>query len=182
MGQTKKRNKPLRVKLFCGLIGTADSIEEAGRLLAVEFGAVDCRSPLLPFVWTDYYEAEMGKSLKRMWIAFAELKERGYLARAKHAAVSVETALSAGGRRTVNIDPGYVDDAQVVLATAKNFSHRIYIGMGYYAEVTMIYSSGSGGFGGLRWTYPDYLSDEGTRFFMDVRARYHKQVKAVDAS
>lgn len=179
MDEAKTRQKPLPVKLFCGLIGSDAWIEEAERLLVEELGPVDCRSLLLPFTWTDYYGDEMGSDLKRRWIAFAELKERGYLARAKHAAVLLEADLSFDGRRRVNIDPGYVDCAQVVLATAKNFSHRIYIGKGYYAEVTLIYART--GFRLLEWTYPDYKSEKGLEFFEEVRSAYYLQLRAIDA-
>jgi hypothetical protein len=167
------------VKLFCGLIGSEASIERAERLLVVELGPLDLRSPYLPFDFTDYYAEEMGTGLKRRWIAFAELRERAYLAQAKHAAVIIEGALSADGRRTVNIDPGYVDDAQVVLSTSKNFSHRIYIGKGYYAEATLIHSGG--GFKPLEWTYPDYKNERGPKFFADVRAVYHRQLRRGNA-
>jgi len=179
MGKAKTRQKPLPVKLFCGLIGSMASIEEAERLLVGELGPVDSRSSFLPFDFTDYYAEEMGTGLKRRWIAFADLKERAYLASAKHSAVLLEDALSADGRRTVNIDPGYVDDAQVVLSTAKNFSHRIYIGKGYYAEVTLIYMRT--GLKSLEWTYPDYKGEEGTEFFEEIRSAYHRQLRSINA-
>jgi hypothetical protein len=179
MGKAKTRQKPLPVKLFCGLIGSEASIEEGERLLEIELGPVDMRSPLLPFDFTDYYAEEMGTGLKRRWITFTELRERAYLVQAKHAGVIIEETLSANGRRTVNIDPGYVDDAQVALSTAKNFSHRIYIGKGYYAEATMIHSGG--GFKALAWTYPDYKSGQGLEFFEEARAVYHRQLRGGDA-
>jgi len=179
MGKAKTRQKPLPIKLFCGLVGSVASIEEAEGRLEGELGPVDIRSPFLPFDFTDYYAGEMGENLKRRWIAFAELKERGCLADAKHAAVILEGELSEEGRRTVNIDPGYVDDAQVVLATAKNFSHRVYIGKGYYAEVTLIYHRT--GFKPLEWTYPDYKSGKGLEFFEAVRSAYHRRLRSIDA-
>ncbi|MGD8628779.1 MAG: DUF4416 family protein, partial [bacterium] len=149
------------------------------RLLIEELGPVDLRSPLLPFDFTDYYAGEMGTGLKRRWIAFSGLRERGYLAQAKHAAVILENRLSSDGRRTVNIDPGYVDDAQVVLSTAKNFAHRIYIGKGYYAEVTMFCMRT--GLQALEWTYPDYKGEKGREFFEKVRGAYHRQLRSGDA-
>ena len=179
MGKAKTRQKPLPVKLFCGLIGSEASIGEAEQLLAAELGPVDMRSPFLPFDFTDYYDEEMGTGLKRRWIAFGELRERAYLAHAKHSAVLLEDELSVDGRRTVNIDPGYVDDAQVVLSTAMNFSHRIYIGKGYYAEVTMIYLRT--GIKALEWTYPDYRGEEGRKFFEKARSAYHRQLRSGDA-
>jgi len=167
--------KPKPIKLFCGLIGAASSIEGARSLLVERFGEIDLESPLLPFTFTQYYREEMGENLARQWVSFLPLKERAYLAAAKHAATKLEADLSQAGRRTVNIDPGYVDDAQVVLSTAKNFSHRIYIGAGYYAEVTLIYIHKA--YKPNEWTYPDYKTPEALDFFDRARRAYLAQVR-----
>jgi hypothetical protein len=168
------RERPDRVKLFCGLIAKSVDLEPAKRQLERSFGPIDLESPVVPFDYTDYYTDEMGPGLSRQWVSFGGLRERAYLARAKHAAVAAEEDLSAGGLRRVNIDPGYIDDAQVVLATSKNFSHRIYIGMGHYAEVTLIRRRGE--FCALEWTYPDYQSPEGLAFFEKARSIFHREV------
>jgi hypothetical protein len=175
MGIAVRREKPLQVRLFCGLIGSTDHFARARERLESEFGPVDCESPTEPFTFTDYYAAEMGPSLSRKWIAFASLKERAYLARAKHIAVWIEECLTRGGRRTVNIDPGYVDNAQIVLSTTKNFAHRVYIGMGYYAEVTLVYVNGA--FRPFEWTYPDYTSQTALEFFGTVRSSYYDEMR-----
>ena len=178
MAKTTRRLRPERVKIFCGLIGREEAFIRAEEVLTGRLGEIDCASPVLPFEFTDYYESEMGAGLLRKWIAFRSLRERGYLPLAKHLAIQAEHDLARGGPRTVNIDPGYVDDAQVVLATAKNFSHRIYIGMGYYAEVTLIYRDRD--FRPVEWTYPDYKSPPGLEFFRQVREAYHAQVRSDD--
>jgi hypothetical protein len=167
--------KPLPVKLFCGLIGRDEALASAREQLEREFGPVDLETDAGPFDFTGYYEEEMGSDLIRKWISFAELKERAYLARAKSLSVSIESALARDGSRTVNIDPGYVDNAQVVLSTAKNFAHRIYIGAGFYAEVTLIYSGKS--FRPVEWTYPDYRSRQALEFFGKMRASYHTELR-----
>ena len=176
MAVERRRSRPSRIKIFCGLIGSEESFARAMELLTGPLGEIDCESPVLPFEFTDYYAEEMGEGLLRKWIAFRDLRERGFLSRAKHLGIHTERDLAHGGKRTVNIDPGYVDDAQVVLATAKNFSHRIYIGMGYYAEVTLIYKGKD--FRPVEWTYPDYKSPEGLDFFRKVRRAYHTQVRS----
>lgn len=168
------REKPKAVKLFCGLIGRGDRIGEAQRLLAERFGEIDCESRQVAFDFTQYYRVEMGDGLVRKWIAFRDLRARGYLSTAKHLAVALEAVLRENGSRTVNIDPGYIDDAQVVLSTAKNYSHRLYIGMGYYAEAAMTYEHGA--FKPLAWTYPDYRSEEALRFLVKAREAYVAQV------
>jgi hypothetical protein len=173
---TRGRTRPSQIKIFCGLIGREESFARATKLLTGQLGDIDCESPILPFEFTDYYADEMGEGLLRKWIAFRNLRERGFLARAKHLGIHTERDLAQGGKRTINIDPGYVDDAQVVLATAKNFSHRIYIGMGYYAEVTLIYKGKD--FRPVEWTYPDYKSPGGLEFFREVRKAYHTQVRS----
>ncbi len=170
-----RRSKPMPVKLFCGLIGPEACFAEALRCLEREFGPVDSESLQVPFDFTDYYRDEMGTDLTRKWITFAGLKERPYLALAKHIAVGIEDHLARSGCRTVNIDPGYVDDAQVVLSTAKNFAHRLYIGMGYYAEPALIYVKGR--FHPLEWTYPDYRSPAAMEFFERARSSYHREMR-----
>ena len=168
--------KPKPIKLFCGLIGAADPIERARSLLVERFGEIDLESPELPFNFTDYYRDELGENLSRCWLSFLPLKERAYLATAKHLATKLEADLARGGKRTVNIDPGYVDDAQVVLSTSKNFSHRIYIGAGYYAEVTLINIHGA--FKPNQWTYPDYQTREAIDFFDRARRAYLARVRS----
>ena len=172
-----RREKPRRVKIFCGIIGREECIPDALDLLTNAFGEVDCETDVRDFDSTDYYTREMGGGLKRKWVAFGPLRERAYLAQAKHLSVELELKLAVDGRRTVNIDPGYVDDAQVVLATTKDFAHRLYIGMGYYAEPTLIFVKGEGGYRPLEWTYPDYKTVRALRFFRDVRCEYLRQVK-----
>jgi hypothetical protein len=175
MDELTMMRKPFPIKLFCGLIGPVGGLASARRALEREFGPVEMESPVEVFGLTDYYEAEMGRDLRRMWIAFSGLRERAYLVEAKRLAVIIEGRLARGGRRSVNIDPGYVDNAQVVLATAKNFAHRIYIGAGYYAEVTLLHVDGTFRF--LDWTYPDYRSASALAFFSRVRASYHREMK-----
>lgn len=170
MVEWTSRDRPKPIKLFCGLIGTAEAIARACDLLAADFGEIDLRSAAVPFAFTGYYAEEIGGDLVREWVSFRELRARGYQAVAKHLAVRLEAALAREGKRTVNIDPGYVDDAQVVLTTGKNYSHRLYIGLGYYAEVTLVYDHKI--FKPLAWTYPDYRTEEALRFFYDARRAY----------
>jgi hypothetical protein len=170
MGGRPHSESPKPVKIFCGLIGKAEAMGRAQELLVAELGEIDCESQTIDFSFTDYYRDEMGKGLARKWVSFRPRRSRGYLALAKHLAVRIEGDLADGGRRTVNIDPGYIDDAQVVLSTAKNYSHRIYIGMGYYAEVTLTYEHKAFKF--LEWTYPDYRSEVALRFLAQARDAY----------
>ncbi|MGQ9602625.1 MAG: DUF4416 family protein [bacterium] len=176
--QTERRWKPVSIKIFCGLIGEKQALTKVDAILCEHFGKIDLQSEIIRFDVTDYYAEEMGKDLYRKWIGFGGLRQRGFLPLAKHIATLVENDLRVMGRRTVNIDPGYVDNAQVVLATRKNYAHRIYIGMGYFAEVALIFRNGQ--FRTLEWTYPDYRSDEALRFFTKAREIYRREVASVE--
>ncbi|NLE77937.1 MAG: DUF4416 family protein [Chloroflexi bacterium] len=170
---------PQPVKLIVSLLGgQRDLLETAQARLADRFGVCDYASAALPFVQTPYYEAEFGPSLLRRIVAFRRLVDPGELAAIKRLTNDWEQEWSSGGRRQINLDPGYVSMAKLVLATTKNFAHRIYIGQGIFAEVTLRYAKG--GFQPWPWTYPDYASEEYRAIFGEIRARYAQQLR--DAS
>ncbi len=144
--------------------------DQALTRLTERFGPVDFQSPELDFTHTTYYEREMGPGIRRILASFAPLVPRETLADTKLATNAIEQILAdAGGNRRVNIDPGLVTVENLVLATGKNFSHRIYLGQGIYAEVTLIYRKG--GFEALPWTYPDYAGADIQRILVEMRRR-----------
>jgi hypothetical protein len=81
----------------------------------------------------------------------------------------------ASRRRIVNLDPGYISLAKLVLASTKDYSHRIYLGDGIFAEVTLHFADGR--FNSWRWTYPDYKNEAYRRFFEAIRLRYREVLK-----
>lgn len=160
------------VKLFCGLISAGEEpLQEAQSRLVAAYGELDCESGILPFTFTDYYEKEMGQGLVRKFISFRKLVDPAAIADIKLATNAIEQSLAhvagAGVSRKVNLDPGYVTPAQLVLATTKPFSHRIYLGKSIYAEVTLIFRKA--GMVYFDWTYPDFKSGAYDTFFYDVR-------------
>jgi hypothetical protein len=164
------------VKLIMGIIARDENIiREAEPYLKKSWGEIDLRSPVAPFNLTDYYEEEMGGNLLRQWWSFSELINAGLIAEIKIKTNEIEEEISADGKRRINLDPGYADGAKLILASTKNYSHRIYLGSGIYAEVTLIYEKGA--FHPLDWTYPDYKDETALQFFTEVRARYLEQIK-----
>jgi hypothetical protein len=152
--------------------------EMAGTRLEREFGPVELRSPVLPFNYTDYYEAEMGRDIKRQFLSFQRLIDPGSLADIKLFTNQLEEGLQgekASHGRPINLDPGYLASSKLVLASTKDYSHRIYLARGIYAEVTLRYVKG--GFETLAWTYPDYCSKEYMDFFTEVRTLYMKKLR-----
>ncbi len=76
--------------------------------------------------------------------------------------------------RPINLDPGYVDSPKLVLASMKNFAHRIYLGDGVFAEVTLLHRRGQ--WTPLEWTFPDYASGRYWPFLDRVRRRLREQL------
>ncbi len=145
------------------------------RRLATYWGPVDLVGPLWPFTATDYYSREMGGGLWRCLASFLHLASAAHLADWKVRTNLLEKHFSLGGRRLVNLDPGYVARERLVLATGKNYAHRIYLGQGIFGDLTLL--AGRGGFEALGWTYPDYAAGPLPEFLALVRRKYLWQLK-----
>lgn len=178
MGQIRS---PLPVKLVVGMLaGQPSFFQRAEVALVTRFGAIDYRSEMLPFEATEYYADELGAEVWRQFIAFKDLIDPGELAEIKAWTNAREEELSVAGRRSVNLDPGYITGAKLVLATTKNHGHRIYIGQGIYAEITLSYRNKE--FVPLAWTYPDYATAVYRRIMQDIRAIYMTQLRQLKES
>lgn len=163
-------------KLVIGLLMNDKTFfEPLAADLCSAFGALDLVSSWLPFDYTSYYEAEMGSPLFRRLLAFSDHIDQGELAAIKVSTNRIEAAYSRNGRRKINIDPGYLLCERFVLASGKNFSHRIYIGQKIYADLTLIYYHGA--FKKLPWTYPDYADQPILRFLEKGRNKYAFDLK-----
>jgi hypothetical protein len=125
--------------------------------------------------FTHYYESEMGKGLNKKMIAFSRLGPAEILPDIKIATNLVEAEYLQDGRRQVNIDPGYVTAAKMVLATTKDYDHRLYLGRGIFGDVH--YRFRRGHFQMMEWTYPDYRQPAIVEFFEQLRNRYMSQLK-----
>jgi hypothetical protein len=166
------------VKLFAGVLlgagGLPGKIEDR---LVTEFGRVDHRSKRIPFENTNYYSGEMGHVIDRVFFSFENLIEADELAAIKTKTNRIEDEHrnpSARVYRPVNADPGYLEEAKIVLASTKNFPHRIYLGQGIFGEVELHFENNTYQF--LPWTYPDYKSREYQDFFLHVRQIYRAQL------
>lgn len=164
------------VKLIASLL-TADSnlLSETESALEARLGRIDYRSRLLPFDCTSYYEPEFGLNLVRRFVTFETLIDAPALSSVKLATNDLEARWMAGGRRRVNIDPGYIALGKLVLATTKDQAHRIDIGQGIFAEVTLRYQGGS--FKSWEWTYPDYASQAYIDLLNELRMAYYRQLR-----
>ena len=142
------------------------------------FGPTDWISPAFFFDRTKYYEKEMGWPLHRRFISFKTLVRPQDIVEIKWKTNALEKKESQRGKRKINIDPGYVALERLVLATGKNYTHRIYLSKGIYADLTLIFQRGS--FSPLAWTYRDYGDPESIDYFNGVRERYKRQIRGLE--
>lgn len=167
------------VKLFCGVLYVdgypLGSVEEA---LENGFGPIDYRLEPIPFLATDYYAGQMGESILRTFVSFERLGAPEELADAKLLTNELEKKLAGAGeelgRRPVNLDPGFLNAAQLVLASAKAFAHRIPLRNGIYAQLEYLFRRGGVQF--LEWTFPEYREARVTSYFLDLRSRYMERL------
>ncbi len=166
---------PSKALLIHSLLAQKEQlIQEVLAVLTEEYGKTAFKSSILPFHHTDYYEKEFGSNLKRLFVGFAQLVPQNILVRAKLFAMGVEQRFSCNGNRLINIDPGMLTLERLVLATAKNFTHRIYLGQGVFADLILIFQKGS--FRPLPWTFPDYKADEAMALWHAWRDLYKKTI------
>ncbi len=179
MGQI---SKPRPVKLFAGVL-SADThlftaVQDALRAL---YGGIELHSELVAFDFTRYYEKAMGSPLIRVFYGFESLICAEHISSIKIQTNRIEEEIASRIHRVarpVNIDPGYLEESKVVLASTKNFSHRILISDGIYAEVTMLYADK--GWQSLPWTFPDFRSGRYDDFFTRLRQIYRHQLCQLD--
>lgn len=170
--------KPTPVKLLVSLFSPDDHIiSKFSDELSKSYGKMDYKSDLHPFLYTDYYCQEMGSPLCRRFITFDALILRNSLPAIKLKTNQMErSSANSEGKRRVNIDPGYISLENLILATGKNFIHRVYLEDGIYADLTLIFKKNS--LRPLEWTYPDYRSRESIEIFNKIRENYRLQLKA----
>lgn len=169
-----------KAKYIAGVIYSDDRVlERADAALEKILGPAEARSPQYPFNWTDYYAAEMGAGqLKRVFISFQELRSPEELSAIKLKTNDLEEEIRRAlgvAHRPVNIDPGYLTAAALIMATAKDFSHRIPLQSGIYAHLELLFTKQ--GVRCLEWTYPDFRQPTYHDFFMTARKTYLAQLK-----
>jgi hypothetical protein len=155
--------------LFIGtLYSDPDLFSRSKEILQKSFGEILFTSPPSRWDYSPYYKDEFGCPIVRQFIFFKDLIDAGNLPDIKLKTNEIEEELSLNNRRGVNLDPGYLTLAKVVLASTKNYSHRIYLGQGIYGEVTLVYQDNT--FRPHLFTYRDYQDRGSIDLFVSARA------------
>lgn len=176
MGETKEHPP---VKLIVGMIAAHEGLFASVEApLSVEFGGIDFHSDVMPFDYTDYYIKEMGQDLTRKFIGFEKLIRPDELVEIKLFTNDLEKELLHPDtrRRRINLDPGYLSAAKLVLASTKDHIHRIHLRDGIYAEITLRMERKT--FRPWPWTYPDYRSENYVEIFNAIRRVYMDQLRS----
>jgi hypothetical protein len=166
--------EPLPAKLILGLLFSDFEIRDrALEVLCGRFGPLDFLTEAKPFTYTSYYDREMGSDITRQVGSFLDLVPQESLPDIKLFMNRLEIDFSRDGQRRINLDPGLLSAERLVLATGKDYTHRIYLRDGIYADLTLIYQKG--GYQTLPWTYPDYQDPLLLHFFSVLRQKLYFQ-------
>jgi len=172
---------PKPVKLIVGILAAdRQCLHAAIEAIENKLGNIDFTSDVWPFSQTDYYKDQTGSNILREFVSIERLIDPGKLAKIKHKTNKLEQKLAKSLAlplpRPVNLDPGIIESSKLVLATTKNYSHRIYIGKKMYAEATLVFDKGA--WRSLPHTYPDYRQQCYHDFFTKVRTKLLEQLKS----
>jgi len=168
---------PKMATLFLGVMFTSEEMRDQSLALFIkQYGPIVSQAGPFSFSeFSSYYDKEIGGTVYKEYYLFEQPIHRESLADIKEFTNSIEQIFATEGNRPVNLDPGYLASDKFVLASAKDFSHRIYIGKGIYAEVTLHFHQNKIRF--FSWTYQDYLRPEVQQFLLEGRTIHspHKQ-------
>jgi hypothetical protein len=155
----------------------AEALDWAKQTAEQAWGPVALESERFDHRETDYYEVTMGTELKKTFFAFETLVDPAGLVEWKETANRWETEYQQLGRhpepRPLNLDPGYLTEAKLILASTKDRDHRIYLARGIYAENTLYFHHGA--WRPRTWTYPDYQRADYHQFFGRCREYLRKR-------
>jgi hypothetical protein len=173
MGSIKKQ---AAVKYFCAVTFTENVIlQDIFCSLKNLFPSADTQSDIFDFdSFTDYYQLQMGTNLKKCFISSEKLVEIERLPAYKIESNRIETEFFKDNQRQVNLDPGYITEAKLVLATTKDYSHRLYLTDGIFGDLHMVFTNKS--YQPQPWTYPDYKQKLAVNYFNKLRSIYKEQL------
>lgn len=179
----RETSRPTPVLLIVAIFSRYDeALAWAKTRCAASWGKVALESEPFAFQWTTYYQPSMGDNLRKLFLAFAQPMDPERLPELKHQANSWEQEYAEQANhdveRPLNLDPGYVTQAKLILASTKNHAHRIYLSKGIYAELTLQYRDKH--WHKLPWTYPDYCQAEYHEFFTRCRDYLRKRLRQTE--
>lgn len=148
------------------LFGPID-VERLREVLGDVLGPEISKTEVFPFSHTNYYDNKMHLPLYKYFASYGVIESPANLPLYKRILVDIEKAFSVNNKRLVNIDIGYLALEKIVVASTKNFSHRLYLGMGVYGDLQFLRFQNK--YKALDWTFPDYKENFVLQFFENLR-------------
>ena len=166
---------PHKALLFIGILYRDELLlEKVSDELVKRYGPIFEKVDNIPFDVTTYYDKEMGEGIKKAFLFFDNLISMDKIVEIKLETNDIEEKyIDNAGNRRINLDPGYLDMAKVVLATTKDRGHRVYLRDGIFAESTLKFYHGT--YTIFPWTYPDFKKDEYIALFNRIREIYSQK-------
>ena len=156
--------------LFFGILYRSDLVSEEvlAQKLAL-FGKCISHTPEFNPL-AQYYAKEMGEAslLKRIFFVSTTPYPREFLLSTKLLSLEWERAWAVEDKRMVNVDVGFISAENFILATTKNYAHRVFLGQNIFADLT--YQCAEGRYQTLPWTYPDFRDTPKVDFFTWCRS------------
>jgi hypothetical protein len=174
----READTPLVMPVVSILLSAGEPAGAAREALERRFGPIAMESGTYPFDLSDYYSPEMGECLTRRWLCFSTLLDPSQLPSWKHDCTLLEAGFADGeGRRKVNLDPGYLDNGKLVLASFKSAPDKLYIGSGVWAHTCLRYRFGA--FEAPDHSFPDFRDGRFNGFLTDARKEFQRLVRAL---
>ncbi len=178
--------QPFPVKPFCAIMAPGTSLLKAARdLVESNWGPCDLTGEIFEVEdYTDYYRERMPAGLLKQFLSFEALRDVETMNQgAKFWSNNMEDRhRSVDGQRRINLDPGYLTLDKLVLYTTKNFSHRLWLRDGLFAEITLSYGRQWGQYQPHDYTYPDYVTPQALDFFLAMRQRLARTLSRLEES
>jgi len=174
-----KPKEPSKAKLFIGIIfNNKDTYNKVLKELTEKFGEIEKESFEYSFdEFTTYYKKELGPNLIKKFIIFKKLIKRDNITDIKLFTNSIEEKYSKKGKRQINLDPGYLTEFNLILPSAKERPHKIYLKKGIFADPVYIFKKNY--CITFNHTFPDFKSEKIQKFFIEIRKLYLKQIQKV---
>lgn len=165
------------VKPIVGILTSrTEMLDGILKALGKHFGEPDIVGPWQCFDHTHYYEEEMGPDLSRCFVSFEKLRPPDEAREYKRLGAEVESLFVINGKRSVNVDPGYLDANKVVLVSGKGGGHKIALAAGVYADMLLWYNKGWQAF---PWAFPDFRDGSLFSIFVQMRRSYKASIRSL---
>ena len=145
-----------------------EEYDKVKTILETKFGNIKAESHPYNFdQFTSFYEKEMGKNLVKTFIVFNKGIEKKDLVKIKQQTTEVEKEFAVNNNRIINLDPGYLSEKELVLASFKRgTNYKEDLGEGVYAHKVLEFKDGKAE---IFWhTFPDYRVEENQEFFISM--------------